>query len=155
LITVLLAGFVGNQLEAIPGILSEYTYFLAGDKAAGNKPDTEQIADPLGIFGVVLVPADGLDPFGIGDGDVYGILQQVGHGNPIFPGRFHTDVPAVILQQPGFESKDFVVECGETPFFVFWFNAFGSDKGGDKKRFVDIHTATDGVNNVQNFPSSK
>jgi hypothetical protein len=119
LIAVLLAGFAGNQFGAVPRILPQGADVLAGDKAAGNKPDSEQVPDPPGVFGVVLVPLDGFDPFGVCDGDADGILQKVEHGNPILPGRFHTDIPATVLQQPSLEREYLLVERGEPPFLVF------------------------------------
>lgn len=88
LIAVFFAGFAGNQLETIPHELPQDADVFAGDETAGNKPDSEQVADPLGTFRVVLVSFDGLDLLGVCYGDVDGILQKVEHGNPILPGRF-------------------------------------------------------------------
>ena len=118
MIAVFLAGFAGYQFEAIPRILSQNADVLAGDKAAGDKSDSEQVADPFRILGVVLVAFNGFDPLGVCDGDVDGILQKVEHGNPIFPGRFHADIPAVVLQQPSLENKYLAVEGRGSPLLI-------------------------------------
>jgi len=74
LIAVLLTGFAGNQLKTVPGILTQDTDILAWDKAARNKPDTEQVPNPFGILVVILVSFDGSDPFRVCDGDIDGIF---------------------------------------------------------------------------------
>ncbi len=74
--------------------LPEDTDFFTRYVTSGHKPQPEQIPDPFGIFGIVLVPLDSLYPFWIGDGDVELVFQKVEHGYPVFAGRFHTNVTA-------------------------------------------------------------
>ena len=149
MIAVLLAGFARYQLEAIPRIFPQDADVFAGDKTAGNESDSEQVANPLRIFGIVLVSFDSLNPFGVCDGNINGILQKVKHGNPIFPGRFHADVPAVVIQQPRLERKDLAVECGESPLLVFGLYALRGDECCDEKSFVNVHAATNWIDNSQ------
>ena len=89
---------------------------------------TEDSVKTLSAFflslGVVLVAFNGFDPLGVCDGDVDGILQKVEHGNPIFPGRFHADIPAVVLQQPSLENKYLAVEGRESPLLILRLDSF-------------------------------
>jgi hypothetical protein len=62
------------------------------------KSQPEQIPDPLGILGIILVPLDSLYPFGIGDGDIDLVFQKVEHRYPVFTSGFHTDITAGIVQ---------------------------------------------------------
>jgi hypothetical protein len=44
---VLFAGFAGNKLKPVTGILPQDSYRFAGDKTAGNKAEAKQVADPF------------------------------------------------------------------------------------------------------------
>jgi len=152
LIAVLLAGFAGDQLEAIPRILAKDADILVGDKTAGYQSKPEQVADPFGILNVVFATLNCFDPLWVRNSHIDGIFKQVEHGNPIFPGRFHADVPAVVLQQPRLEIEYLFVERRKSPLLVRWLYSIRGDERRDKKGFVDIHTATGWVYDSQMSP---
>jgi len=67
----------------------------------------------------------------------------------ILPGGLHANIPTVILQQPLFENKDLLVECGKALLLVAGRDSLSCDDGGDEKRLVHIHAATDGINDFK------
>ena len=151
--TVFLTGFTGNQLVSVARILAQYAHPLFRDKATGNKAEPKQVADPFGILLVIFISFDGGNPFGVGDSNVNGILQQVVDGNVVFAGALHADVKAVVINEPLLESQNGAVEGGKPLLSIGWNNAVRGDERGDEKRFVDIDAAADWVDDPQKNPS--
>jgi hypothetical protein len=145
LIAVLFAGFVGHKFKTIPRKFPKDTYILFGNKTAGNHSETKHVANPLGILVVVLAALNGFDPFGIRNGYVNGIFKQVEHGNPILPGRFHTNVPAVVFQKPSLKGEDLVIERREPPLLIIWGKTVAGNDGGYEEPLMHINAATNRV----------
>jgi len=151
LIAVFLAGFTGYQFETVARKFAQDPGVPIRDKTAGNQTEAKQIADPLRILGIILVALYCPNPFGVSDGDVDGIFKQIIYGNIVFPGGFHTDIAAIVLQQPLFERENLIVERGKSPLLIVRDKTFRSDKRGDKESLVDIDTTTDGINDIPDF----
>ena len=66
------------------------------------------------------------------------------------PSGFHTDVMAVVLQEPLLQFQYLIVEGGESLLLVVRRNTVRCDDGGDKKLFVDINSTADWVHYFQN-----
>ncbi|MOA66589.1 hypothetical protein D3C78_1934060 [compost metagenome] len=60
----------------------------------------EKIGNPLGIFFVRLLASNGFDIFRVSQCDVTGMFENIEDRNPVLPGRFHTNILAVILTKP-------------------------------------------------------
>ena len=97
--TVFLAAFHRNQFIAVAGKFTENTDIQFWDEATFHKANAEQIADPLGIFRIILVSFYSLYPFGIGnDYTNTAFFQDVEHRDPILSCGFHTDIQTVVFQ---------------------------------------------------------
>lgn len=69
-------------------------------------------------------------------------------GTVNFTGRFHTDIPALVFNQPIFELQDKIVEGGETLLLVRrFYSVSGFNDRGNKKRFVNIDATAGLINN--------
>ena len=64
---VLLATAHVGELKAVARKFTQYAYILAGDEAAFDKTEAEQLGDSLGIFGVVFVSFHRPYPFRVGN----------------------------------------------------------------------------------------
>ena len=147
--TILFAGFAGNKLKPITGVLPQDSDRFTGDKTAGNKAEVKQVADPFRIFLIIFVAFYCLDPFGIGNGNVDGILKQIEYWHPIFPRRFHADIEAVVVKQPLLELQDGIIKGGKSLLLIAGRNPLRSDNSGDEKFFMDIDAAAGGINDFQ------
>lgn len=148
LVAVLLASVTGNELEAVAGIFSEDADGLVRDIAARDQAKPEKVADPFGVFGVILIALDGFDPFGVGDGDIHLVFQDIEDRAPVLAGRFHADIVTVIVKQPFSETADVPIEGGKTFFLVSRLYAIGgSDDCGNEEEFMDIDATTGSVDN--------
>jgi hypothetical protein len=105
------------EFETVSRVFAEYAEKPVRDKAAGDKAEAEKIADPLGIFGIVLVPLDSFDPLWIRDSDGDSIFKKIVDRNPVLAGGFHADVETLVFDQPLFERQDGFVESGK-PFLL-------------------------------------
>jgi hypothetical protein len=153
--SILFAGFAGNKLKPITGILPQDSDRFAGDITAGNKAEAKQVADPFGIFRIILIAFYCLDPLGIGNGDADGVLKQIEYWHPIFPGRLHTDIKAIVVKQPLLKLQDGIVKGGKSLLLVAGRNSLGSNNCGDEKFLMDIDAAADGINDFQATASSQ
>lgn len=148
LVAVLLASVTGNEFEAVAGIFPEDADGLVRDEAARNEAEPEKVADPFGILGVILIPLDGFDPFGVSDGDIHLSLKDVEDRDPVLAGGFHADIVTVIVKQPFFETADVPIESGKAFFTVRRLYAIGGfDDCGNEERFMDIDATTGFVDN--------
>ena len=99
--TVLLAVPHGDQLIAVASEFTQNADIRFWDEAAFYKANTKQIADPLGIFRIILVSLYSLHPFGIcNDDSDTPFFKDVEYRDPVFPGGFHTDIQTVVFQKP-------------------------------------------------------
>jgi hypothetical protein len=57
----------------------------------------EEVGYPLGIFFVGLLSSDSLDILGVSQANLAGFFEDIEDRNPIFIGRFHTDIKARIV----------------------------------------------------------
>ena len=146
--SILRTASCGSQFIPVSRKLSEDTDRLTRYITSGHKPKSEQIPDPLGILGIVLVPFDSLHPLGIGDGNIYFVFQKVEHRYPILTGRFHADITTGITEQPFLKLKNGIVEGGEALLLIRRLDSgSGFDDCGDEKRFVNIDTTAGLINN--------
>jgi len=146
--SILLATSAGSQFIPVSRKLPEDTDLFTRYIASGHKPKSEQIPNPLGILGVILVPFDSLNPFGVGDGDVDLVFQKVEHRYPVFTGRFHADITTGIVQQPFLKLKNGIVKGGEALLLIGRLNSgSGFDDCGNEKRLVNIDATADLINN--------
>ena len=125
-------------------------------KASGNKIVFEDVSNPLSVALVGFLPPNRLHVFGVGKDNVAGGFQNIVDGNPILPGRFHTHIFAMILGKPACTPAQISGESGEPLAFVSG-NAVvicGSDTS-DNKGFVDIHSATDRINDFKHNTSPR
>jgi len=131
---VLFAALAGSQFIPVSCKFPEDTDWFARYIASRYKPKSEQISNPFGIFGIVLIPLDSLYPLGVGDGDIDFVFQKVEYRHPIFSRGFHADVQTGIVQQPFLEFKYGLVKSGK-PFLVIGRLDCGSgfDDGGNEK----------------------
>ena len=91
------SGYTNVSLD----ILYEDADILVRDKAAFHQADAEQISNPFGVFGIILVAFYSFDPFGIGDDDPdASLLQDIKGRNPILPSGLYTNIHAVVLMEP-------------------------------------------------------
>jgi hypothetical protein len=143
------------EFVTVPRIFAEYAKGLFRDKAAGDKAEAKKIADPLGIFGVVLVPFDSFDPLWVSDSDRDLAFKKIVDRNPVLACGFHADVEALVVCQPLPERQNGLVESGKPLLLVVGGYPLGCDDCGDEKLFVDIDAATDRINDFhkQNLPS--
>ena len=99
--TILLAAFHRSEFVAVTGQLPQNTDILSWNKAAFYRADAEQVSNPLGIFGVILISFHSLDPFRVGDDDTDSpLFQDVEYGHPILSGRLHAHIQTVVFMEP-------------------------------------------------------
>ena len=124
--------------------------FVGRDKTAGNEIMFENVGNPLGIALVGFLSANSFDVLGVSKDNVTRLFKDVVDGNPIFTGRFHTNVTAVVFRQPDGKQTQVVRESGKAAGFV-GSNAVGIGRSdaGNNERLVDVHTAADGINDFQ------
>lgn len=145
--TVLLAAAHIDELTAIAGEFAQYANLFAGDEAAFDKTEAEQLADPFGILNIVFVSFHRAHPLWVGDDDMQLRSEYVEDRNPVFAGGFHANVIAVIFDEPMFEPLKIFVERGEAFLLIRECPHLGDRyDGGNKKTFVDIDATADGVN---------
>ena len=60
----------------------------------------EQVANPTSVLAIRLVALHGLGVFGVSERNPAGLFEDVEHGNPILPRRFHADLCAAQFRQP-------------------------------------------------------
>jgi hypothetical protein len=115
---ILLAGAHRDEFIAVTRKFTKDAYLPVRDETALDEAETEKLADPFGIFYIVLVAFDGFDPFGVDDDDVQIRFQHVKDRNPVFTCRFHTYIIAVIFNEPKLKSQQVFVKGGETFFLI-------------------------------------
>ena len=113
-----------------------------------NQSETEQVANPFGIFRVIFIAFHGFNPFGIGNGYIDAVFQKIEDRHPVLAGRFHADIKTVIVKQPLYETADVRIESRETLFVVRWQDTIcGFNDCGNEKFFMDIDATAGVVNN--------
>jgi len=70
-------------------------------------------------------------------------------------GTLNTDVPAVVVNQPLLEQEELTVIGRKAFLLVLWNFIRTGDDGGDKKGFVNIDAAADGIRKFHAMPPHK
>ena len=135
--TVLFTGTHGDEFVTISGKFAQHTDPLVGNETAGNHPHSEQVANPLGVLGIVLIALHGGYPFGVGNNHMDSILKDIPNRYPVFASTFHADILAVIVKEPLLQGEQITTECGKPFLMVLWNKPVRFDDGGDKKGFVE------------------
>jgi len=155
--TVLFTALHGNELRSVTGKLPKESYGFRRNETPGNQTQPEQITDPPGILGIVFIAFDSFDPFGIGNGNAQPVFfEEVEYRNPVFPGRFHADIQAIVSKQPILESPDIAIVSGKAFLLVMWLYAVRSRyDGSNQKGLVNIHATANRVYDFQCAPLLK
>ena len=141
---ILFTGTHGYELAPIAGKFSKNTDIFGRNVAPGNQSHTEQIPDPFGILLVVLVALDGGNPLGIGNDDIDGSrFEDIPDGDPVLAGALHTDILAIIVKEPLFESKQATVESGKALLLILGQHKAAGNDCGNEKSFVNIDATAD------------
>lgn len=114
----------------------------------------KNVRDPLGILLVGLLASNRFDVLRVSKNDFTGRFQDVANENPVFTRGLHTHILAVMLCQPCGTAAQAAGESGESLTRVSG-NALvvcGSNTS-DEERLVDIHSTTDGVNELEHNTS--
>ena len=141
--TVLFTAFHTGEFVTVTGQFPQNTDIPGWDKAAFHQTDTEQIPDPLGVLGVILISFHSLDPFRVGDDDTDTLFfQNVEYGNPILPGRFHAHIQAIVFTEPAGKAFQIRVKCRKTLFLITWLYTvlWRLNNGSNHKGLVNIHS---------------
>ncbi len=144
LVTVLFTGTHGNEFVPIAGQFPENPDLFSGDVAAGHETHSEQVSDPSGIFLVILVALDSRNPFGVRDDNMEGIFKNIPDRNSVLSGAFHTDLPAVVVQEPLPEIKQASVGSAKVFLFALGDQMIPGKNCGDEEFLVDIDATADG-----------
>ena len=145
---ILLAAAHIGELRAVACKFTQYAYVFAGDEAAFDKAEAEQLGNPFGIFGIVFVPLHCTHPFRVGNHNVHFRCEYIEDGNSVFAGGFHTNVITTIFDEPIFEPLKIFVERGEAFLLVRECLHLGYGYNRDNEKvFVNIDATADGVNN--------
>ena len=108
-----------DEFATVSCELTQDADVLTGDKAAFNETDTEQVTNPLGILGIVLVSLYSFHPFGVGDNDPDAApLKDVENRHPVFAGGLHADVEAVVFMEPVGKVVKTGIERGKTLLLI-------------------------------------
>ena len=112
--------------------------FVGRDKTAGNEIMFENVGNPLGIALVGFLSANSFDVLGVSKDNVTRQFEDVVDWNPIFTGRLHTNITAIVFRQPFGKQTQVVRESGKAAGFVRS-NAvrIGSGDAGNNERVVD------------------
>ena len=97
---VLFTGDHVGELGTVANQIPKLTNDRRRDKAGLDHTAHEQVANPTSVLAIRLVALHGLGILWMGECNLAGFFEDVEHGNPVFPGGFHTDLCAVILLQP-------------------------------------------------------
>ena len=151
--TILFRRLAADQFEAVAHVLPQDANRLFWNEGSRNQPEPKEVADPLGVFGVILVTLNSSNPLGIGDSNTEVVFQKIVDRDVILSGALHANVQAVVIEEPLPEFADGLVESGKAPLLVGWRNAVRcGDDCGDEKAFMDIDATTDGVNDFHLSP---
>lgn len=117
--TVFLTAPHRDEFATVSCELTQDADVLTGDKAAFNETDTEQVTNPLGILGIVLVSLYSFHPFGVGDDNPDAApLKDVENRHPVFSGRLHADIETVVLVEPVCKAVEAGIERGKTLLLI-------------------------------------
>ncbi len=154
--TVLLTAFHRSEFVAVTGQLSQNTDILSWNEAAFYQADAEQVSNPLGIFGVILVTLYSFDPFWIGDDDANApFFQDIVDRDPVLSSGLHADIQTVILMEPVGKVVQVRIKRREAFLLITGLQAIlrSLNDGSHQKRFVNIHPAASWKYDFQSTPS--
>ena len=99
--TVLLASDHVGEFGAVSYQIPELPDISRRDKRRFDHAAHIQIADPFGVLAVGLVSFLRFSVFRVGESNAEVMfLQDVENGDPVFAGRFHTDIRTVVFGKP-------------------------------------------------------
>lgn len=144
------AGALIDKFVMVPEEFPEFTDIFDRDVTGRDDVELEEVGDPHGVLIIGLLALNSPDVFRVGDNDMEMGFKDIENRDPVFTGGFHADLGAAIAQEPvpaGFEVR---VKSGE-PLFLVSGNAFEVSSGDtdSDKFFVDVHTGTIVVNDMQ------
>ena len=114
----------------------------------------ENVSDPLGVPLVSFLVSNRFHIFGVSQNDFADRFQNVVNRNPILPSGFHANIFAVVFSQLSRTPAQIPCESGKSLVFVGCHTLLtGRSDTGNDKRLVDIHPATDAVNNFEHNTS--
>ena len=97
---VLFRRFHADQFETVPGKFPELAEILRRNKRTSDKIKFVEVGDPFGILFVRFLAFDGFDIFGMCEADIDVIFEIIKNRNPILASGFHTNMKAIILDEP-------------------------------------------------------
>ena len=114
----------------------------------------EDVCDPFGIPLVCFLTPNGFHILRVSKDNTAGGFQNVVNGNPIFPSGFHTHILAVVLRKPSCTPPQ-IPGKGRKPLAFVGCHALliGRSDTDNNKGLVDIHSATDAVNDFEHNTS--
>jgi len=131
-------GELGTVANQIPKLTNDGRW----DKAGLDHAAHEKVANPAGILTICLVALHGLGVLWMGECNLAGFFKDVEHGNPVFPGGFHTDLCAVILRQPCGEVSQTLGEGLKARFVILGSVMIVSNANASvNPGFVNVQTA--------------
>lgn len=142
----------GDELVTVSGELAEHADLPAGNEAAGNKTHSEQVSDPPGILGIILIALHGRHPFGVGNNHTDAILKDIPNRNPVFARALHADILAVVVKEPLPESEQITTESRETLLVALRNKPVRFDDGGDEKGFMNIDATANRIREFHDDP---
>ena len=153
---VFLTGCEVGEFPAIAYQIPKLADIRRRDKASGDKVVLEDVCNPLCVSFVCFLAPNGFYIFGVSKDNVAGGLQNVIDRNPILPGGLHAHIFAVVLRQPICTLAQIARESGKPLALVGCYAVvIGKSNTGNNKGFVDIHSATDGINDFKHNTSPR
>src|SRR5699024_582992 len=107
---VLFRRFHADQFEAVSGKLSELSEILRRNKRTSDKVKFVEVGDPFGILFVRFLTIDGFDIFVMCEADINVAFEIIKNRNPILTSGFHTNMIAMILDEPVVKLLDIRVD---------------------------------------------
>ena len=147
---VFLADREACQFEAVTHKIAQLPDGKGRDKAAGNEVVLKDVGDPLSVPSIGFLAAESLDVFGMSENHFTGRFEHVVDGDPVFPRRLHTNVPAAVIREPLSKQTEVARESGKPAPFVSR-NALvvGCRDTSNDEGLVDVDSTADGVNDFE------
>ena len=138
--TVLFASDHAGEFEPVAYQIPQMTDVSRWNKGRLDHVAHEEVTDPFGILTVCLVPLLRFGVFGMGKGDKKpDLFQDIEDRNPVFAGRFHTDLEAVVFRKPVSQFPESFEEGRETSLLILSsVVCVGNPNAGIEPCFVEI-----------------
>jgi hypothetical protein len=131
--------------------IPEWSYVRRQNQTPIEQIVLEDIRDPFGIPLVGFLSLDCFQIFWMSKNKVARGFENVPDRNPVFPCRFHADILTVVASQPCGKPTQVTRECGKAFIGGVCGNKLliGCCDTRHHKRFVDINSTADGVNDFR------